>query len=135
MNQVSIVGRATKELELRKTQTGKSVLSFTVAVKRTYNRDETDFINCVAWEKTADILAQYGFKGCLLSLSGRIQPSTYDDKDGKKVYKQDIVVENVDILDRKEEKQASTYKPDYKVEDEPQSNPSSPAIDEDELPF
>jgi len=84
MNQVSIVGRATKELELRKTQTGKSVLSFTVAVKRTYNRDETDFINCVAWEKTADILAQYGFKGCLLSLSGRIQPSTYDDKDGKK---------------------------------------------------
>lgn len=111
INRVVLVGRLTRDPMLRKTQTGKSVASFTVAVNRRFGQNEqADFISCVAWEKTADFLTQYTKKGSLIALEGRIQSSSYDDKDGKKVYKQDVVCDNIQLL---ESKSASASRPAY----------------------
>ena len=91
INRVVLVGRLTKDVEVRKTGTGLSVASFTVACDRRGSRDaqgqsQADFINCVAWRQAADFLGQYARKGALVGVEGRIQTRNYDDKDGKKVY-------------------------------------------------
>jgi single-strand DNA-binding protein len=111
INRVVLVGRLTRDPELRKTQTGKSVSSFTIAINRGFGDNaKTDFIRCVAWEKTADILTQYTKKGSLIGLDGRIQSGEYDDKDGKRVYTQDVVVDTLQLL---ESKSSATSKPAY----------------------
>ena len=79
MNTVSIVGRLTRDPELRKTQSGTSVLSFTTAVNRKFKSGEqtADFINCVAWNQTADFLSKYATKGALVGIEVRIQTRNY----------------------------------------------------------
>lgn len=104
LNKTIIIGRLTRDLELRKTQAGKSVLNFSVAVNRQYNRDESDFINCIAWEQTADFMSTYLGKGALISVEGRIQTGSYEGKDGKKVYTQDVVAERVQALESKSQR-------------------------------
>ena len=85
INNVVLVGRLTRDPELRKTQTGKSVLSFSCAVNRKFKTETqtADFINCVAWNQTADFLARYATKGALVGIEGRIQTRNYEDKTGK----------------------------------------------------
>jgi single-strand DNA-binding protein len=78
MNKVIMIGRLTKDPEVKKTSSGKSVASFSLAVSDRYNRDKTDFINCVAWEKTADYLGNYVKKGNLIAVEGRISTRNYD---------------------------------------------------------
>ena len=68
VNSVILIGRLTKDPEIKKTSSGKSVASFTLAVNQRFNRDKTDFINCVAWEKTADYLGNYVKKGNLIAV-------------------------------------------------------------------
>jgi single-strand DNA-binding protein len=97
MNHVILIGRLTKDAVSKQTQTGKGVTSFTLAVNR--NKDEVDFINCVAWEKTADIVTRYTRKGSQIAVEGRINTRSYDDKDKKKVYVTEVVVSNVQLLD------------------------------------
>ena len=104
LNKTIIIGRLTRDLELRKTQAGKSVLNFSVAVNRQYNRDESDFINCIAWEQTADFMANYLGKGALVSVEGRIQTGSYEGTDGKKVYTTDVVAERVQALESKSQR-------------------------------
>ena len=146
INRVVLVGRLTRDPELRKTQTGKSVVSFTVAVDRGFgDKKSTDFINCVAWERVAEVLAQYTKKGSLISLEGRIQPSSYDDKDGKRVYKQDVVCESMHMLDSKSSttsKPSSSYDEQYQVTPDyndynDQGQDDGPVLDisSDDLPF
>lgn len=103
INRVVLVGRITKDPMLRKTQTGTSVVSFTVACNRRVpsQGQDADFINCVAWNKTADFMSQYVKKGALLGVEGRIQTRSYDDKDGKRVYVTEVVAENVQFLESK----------------------------------
>lgn len=110
VNRVILVGRLTKDPELRRTQSGKSVASFTVAVNRRYGQqDQADFINCVAWEKTADFLSQYAKKGAMVSVEGRISTRNYDDvSTGKKVYVTEVVSDNVQLL---ESRSSSTQRP------------------------
>lgn len=109
VNRVVLVGRLTKDPELKRTQTGKSVVSFTVAVNRRFGQQEqADFINCVAWEKTAEFLGQYAKKGAMVSVEGRISTRTYDDNSGKKVYVTEVVSENVQLL---ESRSASAQRP------------------------
>jgi single-strand DNA-binding protein len=109
VNRVVLVGRLTKDPELKRTQTGKSVVSFTVAVNRRFGQQEqADFINCVAWEKTAEFLGQYAKKGAMVSVEGRISTRTYDDSTGKKVYVTEVVSESVQLL---ESRSASTQRP------------------------
>ena len=102
MNAVNIIGRLTKEIMIRETSSGKSVGSFTVAVNG-YN-DNTDFIRCQAWGKTAENLARYTHKGSQVGVSGRINTGSYKDKDGKTIYTTDVVVGQFDLLDPKQDK-------------------------------
>jgi len=101
MNQVNLVGRLTKEATLKTTTTGKQVATFTLAIR---NRESADFINCQAWSKTAEIIDKYTQKGSLIGVTGRISTRSYDDKDGRKVYVTEVIVNEVELLEsRKEE--------------------------------
>lgn len=101
MNNVSLIGRLTKDPELKTTQSGLPVCRFTVAVDRTYSKDQTDFINCIAWRKTAEFISSYFSKGQRIALTGSIQTGSYTDKDGKTVYTTDINVGNVEFCESK----------------------------------
>ena len=72
INQVMLLGRLTRNPELKKTESNKSVLNFTLAIKDAYNKDKTEFIDCVAWNQSADFLNQYAGQGDLISCEGRI---------------------------------------------------------------
>ena len=98
INVCIICGRLTKGVELAKTQNGNSVAKFTVAVDG-YN-DNTNFINCVAWNKLADILNMYCKKGDLVTVEGRISVRNYENQQGKKVYITEIVANDVQLPSR-----------------------------------
>ena len=110
MNRVCLNGRLTKDIELRHTQNNVAVAQFTLVVQRKFKNQngdyESDFINCVAYKQTAEILSKYTGKGDLIGIEGRIQTRSYDDKNGKKVYVTEVIVENVEFLatKKKEEK-------------------------------
>jgi len=110
MNSVNLVGRITKDLELRKTQSGESFLYFTVAVNRTFtNKDgqrEADFINCVAWRRQAENMATYIGKGSLISVDGRISTRSYE-QNGQRVFVTEVVAENVQFLESRNANQSS----------------------------
>lgn len=99
LNRVILMGRITQDLELKNTQSGISVLSFTVAVDRGYARQgeerQTDFINCVAWRQRAEFINNYFAKGRMIAIEGNLQTRTYDDKNGVKHYVTEVVVDNV----------------------------------------
>ena len=103
MNKVQIIGRITKELELKQTQAGGSFIRFSIAVNRGKDKDGNDrgadFINCVAFNKTAESIAKHSGKGCRIAIEGHIQTGSYEDKDGKKVYTTDIIVDSKEFID------------------------------------
>lgn len=103
MNNANLVGRLTRPVDLRYTQTGIAYGSFTLAVNRKYkNKDgerEVDFINCVIWKKGAELLANYTQKGSLIGVSGPIQTRSYDNQQGQRVYVTEVLVENFDFLE------------------------------------
>jgi single-strand DNA-binding protein len=99
---VVLVGRLTKDIELRKTNSGASVCSFTVAIDRRFQSQQqggqtADFISCIAWRQSADFLANYAAKGTIVSVEGRIQTRSYDGQNGK-VYVTEVVADNVQII-------------------------------------
>ena len=89
MNNIVLIGRMTKDPELKYTNNGKGNTRFTLAVQR--NKDETDFINCVAWEKTAENIAEYFKKGSQIAVQGAIRTGNYE-KDGRTIYTTDVWV-------------------------------------------
>jgi single-strand DNA-binding protein len=134
MNNTNLIGRLTADPELKYTQSGTAVSKFTIAVDRQYKNAsgerETDFIRCVAFKKTAEIIAQYQKKGNQIGVSGRIQTGSYD-KDGVRHYTTDILVDNFTFLDNKK---------DGKQQQRQQSQQSSGQmepmdISDDSLPF
>lgn len=104
MNRVILIGRLTKDPELKYTPNGKAVASFTIAVNRKFNRNEADFINVVVWNKLAEHCANYLGKGRLIALEGRIQVRSYDAQDGTKRWATEVVGDDVKFLDRGEKK-------------------------------
>ena len=101
LNSVILIGRLTKDPDLRHTTNDKAVATFTLAVDRPFNKDETDFIPCVVWQKQAENCANYLSKGSQVAVEGRIQVRTYDDKDGQKRWVTEVVANNVRFLDSK----------------------------------
>lgn len=105
MNKVVLVGRITKDPELRKTPSGASVVNFSVAVNRTFananGEREADFINCVVWGRPAENMATYVSKGSLIGIDGRIQTRNYEDANQNRVYVTEVVAENVQFLESK----------------------------------
>lgn len=107
MNKVCLIGRITKDPEIRYTANNIAVATFSLAINRTYKNAngeyDADFINCIAFRNTADLLGKYVHKGDQLGIEGHIQTRNYDDKDGKKVYVTEVVVDSLDFLQNKRE--------------------------------
>lgn len=122
LNRVALVGRLTKEVELRRTGNGKAVANFTIAVNRNFKTgdgQEADFLNIVAWGKVAENTERYCSKGSLVSVDGRLQSRTYENNQGQKVYVTEVVADSVQFLDTK--KKTNTQ--------EPQQEAPQPTID------
>lgn len=100
-NRVVLIGRMTAVPELKYTTQGTAVASFTLAANRKFNKDETDFINIVVWRQQAEFTANYGDKGRLILVEGRLQTRTYENQEGKKVKVTEVVADEVRFLDSK----------------------------------
>ena len=108
INRVSLVGRLTKNPEIRKTPNGASICKFTLAVSRkvkAQGQPDADFISCVDWNKTADLMYQYLKKGSLIGIDGRLQTGKFTNNNGETIYTCDVMVESLQFLDKKEEAQ------------------------------
>lgn len=105
MNTVQLIGRLTRDIELKFTSSGLAVGSFNLAVNRNFTNQqgerEADFINCVVWRKTAENLANFTRKGSQVGIEGRIQTRNYENQQGQKVYVTEVVVEQFHLLDKK----------------------------------
>lgn len=135
MNNCSLIGRLTKDPEVKKTQSGTSVCSFTIAVDRRFkNADgtrEADFIPCVGWRQVADIIGQYFHKGSRIGITGSIQTRSYDGQNGK-VFITEVLVSEIEFIDKKSETQEQKQIP------APQAEAIAPNADEyidESLPF
>lgn len=136
MNKVIEIGRSVSDVELKQTSSGTSAVEFRIAVKRTYknaNGDiESDFFNCVSFGKTAELISKYVKKGDLIGIDGKLQTRSYTNREGKRVYLTEIVVENVEFLQsKKQDGQAPSF-----AEGDPFDVPKFEEVDpEDGLPF
>ena len=165
INRVVLVGRLTKDPELRYTPSGVAMARFTLAVNRTFSNQqgerEADFINCVVWRKQAENTANYLKKGSLAGVEGRIQTGSYEGQDGKRVYTTDVVADSVQFLEPRnssggnqggqsssgngqqqystpsyQQNQPSNQQNYTRVDEDPFSNSSGPIeVSDDDLPF
>lgn len=107
INRVVLIGRLTRDVELRYTQGGAAVGSFTIAVNRQFTNQqgerEADFINAVIWRKAAENLANFTHKGSLIGIEGRLQTRNYENQQGTRVYVTEVVVENFSLLESRSE--------------------------------
>ena len=115
MNKVILIGRLTKDPELKKTNSGLSYVQFNLAVNRNYTNKsgekQADFINCVAWRTQADNLVKYIKKGGLIGIEGEIQTRTYDDKNGTKKYITEVLCNSIEFLEPKSQQSKTSYDP------------------------
>ena len=139
MNKAILVGRNVKEIELRATTSGTSVTAFTIAVNRDFKNangeTEADFINCVAYGKTAELLSKYVKKGDRLAVEGRIQVRNYDNQEGKKVYVTEVIVQNIEFLETKSNKKEETPVPEETTSDPFKEFGEELELTEADLPF
>lgn len=139
-NKVILIGRLTADVEMRQTNNGTSVASFTLAVNKPYNKEndhpEADFIDCVAWKTTAEFISKYFEKGSKFAVCGRLQTRTYEDKEGKKRKVTEVVVDEVDFVEKKSES-SSDQSDQTKISKKSKATQVSVEVDEesDELPF
>ena len=114
MNQVILMGRLTKDPEVRRTPDGKAVGNYTLAVDRKYAKadQKTDFIRCVVWEKKAEFAERYLHKGTKIAVVGRIQTGDYKNQKGEKVYTTDVVVEDQEFCEKKQTEE-ETQSPEF----------------------
>lgn len=104
MNSVQLLGRLTRDPDVRYTDGGSTIAKFSLAVDRRFKQeggDTADFINCIAFGKTAEFIEKYFFKGTKIALNGRIQTGSYTNKENVKVFTTDVVVENVEFAETK----------------------------------
>ena len=151
INNVVLTGRLTRDAELKYTGTGTAVASFTLAVDRAFKsangEKETDFINVVAWRKTAETLATYTKKGSLIGVQGRIQTRNYENSEGKRIYVTEVVADSFTFLESKKQadsngsgNQSTSYQGNNQSRTQVQNDPflssgQEVSIDEFEMPF
>lgn len=138
INNVVLVGRLTKDPDLRYTTSGTGVATFTLAVNRNFTSAdgtrEADFINCVIWRKPAETLANFAKKGVLIGVTGRIQTRSYDNQQGQKVYVTEVVADNFQLLESKKADNTRNRQNVNSATADPFSN-TSIDISDDDLPF
>lgn len=138
INRVVLIGRLTKDVEVRYTQSGVAVGTFSLAVNRPFTNSsgerEADFINGVIWRKAAENFANFTHKGALVAIEGRLQTRNYEDGNGKRVYVTEVVADNFSLLEKKSDGQQSTPKTQAP---DPFANQGNKPIDIDpnDLPF
>lgn len=125
MNKVFLNGRLTKDIDLTFAQgSGMAICKFNLAVNRKFKKDETDFFNCIAFNKTGEIIAEHFKKGSPILLEGHIQTGSYENKEGRRVYTTDIIVDSFDFIASKKTTQEIAPIEDW-----------APANSADEIPF
>nr|DAK47172.1 MAG TPA: Single strand binding protein [Caudoviricetes sp.] len=141
MNSTCLVGRLTKDVDLRYTPSNVAVATFTLAVNRTFKNEngerEADFINCVMWRQQAENLANWTKKGALIGITGRIQTRSYDNQQGQRVYVTEVVAEQFQLLESRNSQgqqgqqspQTQNQAPDFSRQGAPMD------ISSDDLPF
>lgn len=144
LNHITIMGRLTRDPELRRTGSGVAVTNFTVAVDRDYSgseEKETDFIECVAWRQTGEFVSKYFAKGRMIVVSGRLQDRKWKNKDGENRYSKEVVADNCYFGDSKRE-ESNSYGGGYSAPASNYSEPTVPASqfamlndDDAQLPF
>lgn len=130
MNKVVLIGRLTADPNLSYAAgTGTAVCRFTLAVTRPFKRDEADFINCVAFNKTAETIGQYLIKGRQVAIAGRIQTGSYDAQDGTKRYTTDVVVENFEFIGNNQGQAQNDNADNYNFDED------MTPVDDGDMPF
>ncbi|VUX00924.1 Single-stranded DNA-binding protein ssb [Streptococcus constellatus] len=123
INNVVLVGRMTRDAELRMTQSNTAVASFTLAVNRNFKSQngerEADFINCIIWRQQAENLANWAKKGALIGITGRIQTRNYENQQGQRVYVTEVVAENFQILESRNQQNNNANPMDISDDDMP----------------
>lgn len=121
INRSVLVGRMTRDPELRRTQDGKAVTSFNLAVNRGYKTadgQEADFISCVVWNKVAENVDKYCSKGSLVAVEGRLRSRTYDNAQGVKVYVIELICDSVQFLDTKNKNEIPQEDIDFALDED-----------------
>lgn len=130
LNKTILMGRLTKDVELKYTPSNIATCSFTLAVDRKFVKQgeqrQADFINCVAWRQTAEFISKYFGKGRMIAVTGSIQTRTWDDKEGKKHYATEVLVDEVSFTGEKSEEHTRTASP---------MDAFTPVESDDDLPF
>ena len=149
LNKAILIGRTTRDVDFRRTSSGTPVANFTLALDNRYvlqdGKPTTDFINCIAWNRTAETMDKYVKKGMMIAVEGRIQTRSYENKDGNRVNVTEVVCENMRMLESKKSSSNTGYYEDYSTEgysrDDNSDIDMGPAssvdydISEDDLPF
>ena len=150
INNVTLIGRLTKDVELKYTPANQAVAQFTLAVNRTFKNAngerESDFINCVIWRKSAENFANFVKKGALIGITGRIQTRNYENAQGQRVYVTEVVAENFQMLESRNQQQGQqqaqpqqakqqSSTPNFGPDSDPFSSDSPMDLNSDDLPF
>ncbi|GAB2022841.1 single-stranded DNA-binding protein [Pseudolactococcus yaeyamensis] len=152
INNVVLIGRLTKDAELRYTPANQAVATFTLAVNRTFKNAngerEADFINVVVWRKTAENIANWAKKGALIGITGRLQSRNYENQQGQRVYVTEVVADSFQMLESRSRRddnhsgttqntqaQAQTAAPDFGPDSDPFSGGTPMNLNDEDLPF
>ena len=145
INNVTLVGRLTKDVELKYTPANQAVAQFTLAVNRTFKNAngerESDFINCVIWRKSAENFANFVKKGALVGITGRIQTRNYENAQGQRVYITEVVAENFQMLESRNQQQGQQQAQPQQAtqqqvkQPDPFSGGTPMSLNDDSLPF
>lgn len=141
LNSTCLVGRLTKNVELKYTPSNQAVATFTLAVNRNFKsqngKREADFINCVIWRQQAENLASWAKKGALIGITGRIQTRSYKNQQGQRVYVTEVVADSFQLLESRKDREAGHSQgysqPDFGRHEPMNANPMD--ISDDDLPF
>lgn len=138
MNNITLIGRLTADPALGHTQSGKAFCKFSIAVQREFNRDEADFINCVAWDKRAETIAEYLRKGRRIALQGRLSVRRYE-QNGETKWMTEVIVDKFEFVDSLNNENRGNEKSEYdKKNDDFDKSIENSGIDDpllDEFPF
>ena len=145
INNVTLVGRLTKDVELKYTQSNVANASFTLAVNRTFKNSngerETDFINVVIWRQSAENFAKWAKKGALIGITGRIQTRNYENQQGQRVYVTEVIAENFQMLESRNQQQGQQQAQPQQATQQQAKQPDQFAggaptiLNDDSLPF
>ena len=142
MNKVILIGNITKDIELRQSNSGKFVVEFSIAINNG-NELPADFINCTAWNKTAEILSKYATKGTKVGIEGAMKTQTWTDQQGNNRYKTYVLVDRVELLSRPQQQQnpaqvTNQYEPQYQqqsIRSDGRNVTGGVTFEPDDLPF